>query len=407
MSDMSDSTATDWIISVDDHVIEHPNVWQDRIPKRYQEAAPHIVTDDLGEAWVYEGVRKPTEGLAAAAGRDKTEFTVKPLTYAEMRPGCYDPKARIDDMNLDGILASLCFPAFPRFCGQVFLEAKDKELALLCVQAYNDWMIDEWCGSAPGRFIPLTLIPLWDPELAACEIQRCAGNGARAFAFSENPPALGLPSLYDKGGYWDPVMSAADETGMVVCTHIGSSSQLPKTAPDMPLIVSIVLTPLNAMNNLVDWLFCGYLSRHSNLKLALSEGGIGWIPATLERAAYTLDRHRYWAATGDFNLAGEEGSGAITQEALDMDPIQVFRDHIYGCFIDDVFGAENIDAIGVNNVMVESDYPHTDSTWPHTQETIRKRLAGRSRDDVFKILQGNARRVFDFTPADPPSDAVR
>src|SRR5215218_1801086 len=115
---------TNWIISVDDHVIEPPNVWQDRVPKKFRDQAPKMVTDDRGEAWVYEGVRKATEGLAAAAGRDKTEFTVKPLTFSEMRPGCYDPKARIDDMNIDSVLASLCFPAFPRFCGQVFYEAK-------------------------------------------------------------------------------------------------------------------------------------------------------------------------------------------------------------------------------------------------------------------------------------------
>src|SRR5262249_49067034 len=153
----------------------------------------------------------------------------------EMRAGCYDPVARLADMNVDGVLASLCFPSFPRFCGQVFHETKDKELALLCVRAYNDWMIEEWCGSAPGRFIPLTLIPLWDPRLAVAEIERCKAKGASGFCFSEGPSALGLPSLYDAGRYWDPVLRAAEHTGMVVCTHIGSSSRMPTTAPDCPM----------------------------------------------------------------------------------------------------------------------------------------------------------------------------
>ena len=116
-------------------------------------------------------------------------------------------------MNRDGVLASLCFPSFPRFCGQAFTEAKDKVLGLLCVQAYNDWMLEDWCGAAPGRFIPLMIIPLWDPQLAVTEIERTAAKGGRAIAFSENPYPLGLPSIHDKSRYWDPVFAAAADHG--------------------------------------------------------------------------------------------------------------------------------------------------------------------------------------------------
>jgi predicted TIM-barrel fold metal-dependent hydrolase len=403
MSAIHPDFSLDWMISVDDHVIEPPNVWQDRVPAKYKERAPRIVNDDHGEAWMYDGVRKATEGLASAAGKDKTEFSPEPIRYTDMREGCYEPHARVADMLQDGVIGSLCFPSFPRFCGQVFLEAKDRDLALVCIQAYNDWMIDEWCGTVPGRLIPNTLIPLWDPVLAAAELERCAGKGARAFAFSENPARLGLPSLYDANKFWDPVLRTANDTGMVVCTHIGSSSQLPKTAPDSPLIASIVLTPMNAMSNLVDWLISGALTRFTDLKLALSEGGIGWIPYVLERASYTLDRQKYWAAKGNVSLHGEEEGGSVPEGLLDADVYQLFRDHVYGCFIDDIFGAENIDAVGVDNVMAESDYPHTDSNWPHSLEVISKRIAGRSDEDKWKILQGNARKLFRFTPAPPPA----
>ena len=118
-------------------------------------------------------------------------MTMSPITYDEMRPGCYEPKARLEDMDINWVEASLSFPTFPRFCGQTFLEAKDRELAEACVYAYNDWMVEEWCGDSGGRLIPLTLIPLWDADLAAAEVRRNAARGVRAVCFSEIPPHLG------------------------------------------------------------------------------------------------------------------------------------------------------------------------------------------------------------------------
>ncbi|MSX88767.1 MAG: amidohydrolase family protein, partial [Actinobacteria bacterium] len=230
----------DWMVSVDDHVLEPPTVWQDRVPARYRDVAPRLVTLDNGEFWAYEDRLVPTGGLAACAGKPReTFFTPNAITYADMLPGCYDVKARVEDMDTGNILASLCFPSFPRFCGQIFHEAKDKELALLCVQAYNDWMIDEWCASAPGRFIPLIIVPLWDPPSIAREIERCAAKGVTAVAFSENPEPLGLPTIHDLGRYWDPLMRAAEETGMVLCMHVGSSSQLPAICHDAPPLANI------------------------------------------------------------------------------------------------------------------------------------------------------------------------
>ena len=138
-------------------------------------------------------------------------MTMSPITYDEMRPGCYEPKARVADNDANWVEASLCFPTFPRFCGQTFLEAKDKELAEACVVAYNDFMVEEWCGDSGGKLIPLCIIPLWDAELAAAEVRRNAARGVRAVCFSEIPPHLGLPSIHS--GYWDPFFAACEETG--------------------------------------------------------------------------------------------------------------------------------------------------------------------------------------------------
>lgn len=401
------SNQLDWLISVDDHVLEPAGVWQDRVPQRFKEAAPRVIRDEQGETWVYEGKRLPTTGLMAAAGRTKDQFNPAAVSFEEMRPGCYDSKARLEDMDQDGVLASLCFPTFPRFCGQTFYEAKDRELGMLCVKAFNDFILDEWAAVAPGRYIPGIIIPLWDPPAGAAEIERCAAKGAKTVFFSENPSMLGLPSIHDKDHYWDPVFSACSEVGLPLSIHIGSSSKLPSTSPDCPLIVTVALVPMNAMVTCVDWLFSGNLERYPNLKICLSEGGIGWIPYALERCDYTLDRQGAWAAEGDFtwDLSGgtvesRGGSGGLKYSTI---PSQRFKEQVFGCFIDDIHGVDCIDLIGVDNIMIETDYPHTDSSWPHSIGTAHKRLAGRSDEDKYKILQGNAMRVYNFTPAEIPS----
>ena len=374
-------------------------------PSRARRAAPRLVSDDEGEAWIYDGRRFATFGLSATAGKDREEFSAEPITYEEMRPGCYDPIARVADMDRAGVLASLCFPSFPRFCGQTFFEADDRELAAVCVSAYNDWMIDEWCGSAPGRYIPQVIIPLWDPASAAAEVGRCAAKGARALTFSENPVRLGLPSIHHPSRYWDTVFKAAAEANVVVCMHIGSSSSIPTMSDEAPALVTYAWSfAAMASGTLCDWLFSSVFQRIPDLKIALSEGGIGWIPYFLERAEQVVDKQRFLAARGD--TIADIRTGALTRRAseIDFDNFDirtVFREHIFGCFIEDHAGLGSIDCIGVDNVMIEVDYPHSDSTWPNCIENARKQLASLSDDDAYKILRGNAERLFHFTPTVP------
>ena len=155
--------------------------------------------------------------------------------------------------------ASLCFPniAPVRFCGQGFLEAQDKQLAGLCVRAYNDWMLDEWCGPSGGRLIPLGLIPLWDADAAVAEVWRNAARGMKAVCFSEAPAHLGLPSMHT--GYWDRFFAACEETETVIMLHIGSSSRIPLPSTDAPPGEANVLLFGNATTAMVDWLYLGNL----------------------------------------------------------------------------------------------------------------------------------------------------
>lgn len=386
----------DWLISVDDHVLEPPNLWLDRLPAKDHDRAPHMEEENGLDFWVYDGKRFPHSGLSAVVGKAKEEFSPEPLPYREMRPGCYDAAARLEDMDRAGILASLCFPTVTRFCGQLFSEASDREFGFTCLQAYNDWMIEEWCGSAPGRYIPLVLIPLWDPPLAATELERCAAKGATTFAFSENFEPLGLPTIHDKDHYWDPVLAAANDLEMVVSMHVGSSSQLPQISRDAPFMANLTWGAARTSGTMLAWLFSGLFQRFPKLKIALSEGEIGWIPYFLERAEQVLDKQRHWVKKGA-RFQDHGGKGDLDLDTLDIRA--TFRDHIYGCFIDDRHGIASLGEIGEDNVMCETDYPHSDSTWPDSISVVKSQIGHLPEDVQYKILRGNAERLYRFTPA--------
>lgn len=392
----------DWMISVDDHIIEPGGVWQDRVPARYREAAPRLVTEhDGSEYWIYEDARVPTGGLNAAAGLPPEEMTADGYPYSAMRPGYYDARARLADMTEAGVLASLNFPSFPRFCGQRFAHAKDKDLALLCVRAYNDWMLDEWCATDPGRFIPLAIVPVWDVKLALAELHRVHGKGVRSICFSENFAPLGLPTIHT--GYWDPLLDAVNELGVVLSIHIGSSSTVHRISDDSPTMANFALGMVRPADCLMDWIFSGKFQHFAKLKIALSEGSIGWVPYVLERAEQVYRTQRHWVKKGIKNHLSPKGD---TDARIDHDAIDVYRDyreHFFGCVIDDATGLRMLDVIGEDNVMVESDYPHSDSTWPNSLRITRDRFdaAGLSPDVQYKLLRGNAERLYRFTPAPP------
>ena len=380
------------IISIDDHVIEPADVWQSRLPAKYRDVGPRVIQErgkmqfvggvfsyepsDEGELcdwWLYEDKRVPQTRLSAAAGFSREEVKVTGITYEEMRDGCYDPVARLADMDMNHTEAQMSFPSFPRFCGQTFMEAEDKELSDLCVKAYNDWMVEEWCAGSDGRLIPLTIVQLWDAELAAAEIHRNAERGVRAVCFSEIPPYLNLPSIHTD--YWEPFFRACEETGTVINMHIGSSSKMPSTSTDAPAAVGSTLTFGNAMSSMADWLFSGWLDRLPTLKLAYSEGQIGWIPYILARAANVWEENRAWGGFGD---------------KVPEPPSTYYYRQIYGCFFDDVYGLDNLEKVGVNNICFETDYPHSDSTWPHSKETAEKLMGHLPEDVIYKLMRGNA-----------------
>ena len=270
------------LVSVDDHVVEPPDMFDGHLPAKYKDAAPRVIQTDGGDdVWTYEGAILPNIGLNAVAGKPPEEYGIEPTSFAEMRKGCWDIDQRIADMDANGVLGSMCFPSFPQFCGQLFSRSQDKDVALTMVRAYNDWHIDEWCGTHPGRFIPLSIPPIWDPNLMADEVRRVAKKGCRAITFSENPEKLGWPSYHSDT--WDPFWKAVSDEGTVVCLHIGSSSQLTITSVEAPINVMISLQPMNIVQAAADILWSRVMTEFPDVRFALSEGGIGWIPYFLER----------------------------------------------------------------------------------------------------------------------------
>ena len=385
------------IISVDDHVVEPPDLWTSRLPAKYKDRGPRVERDRarfrLGggtmsfekggnegewcDWWLYDDLVYPFPKLSAAVGFENLDIT--PVTFDEIRPGGWIQKDRLRDMDENHVEVSVCFPnVLPRFCGQTFLERDDKELSLLCVQAYNDWVIDEWCGGeGKGRLIPLAIVPLWDAELAAAEVHRCARKGCYAITFSENPYHLGLPSVHDKDRFWDPLLRACEETGTIMNMHIGSSSKMPSTSPDAPFAVSSTLTFSNSMGSLCDFILSGTFDRFPDLRIAYAEGQVGWMPYVIER----MDK-----------LWEERDSDSSFGVPVKERPSTYIPGHVWGCIFDDEVGLRNRDLIGMDQICFEVDYPHADSTFPRTKEVATQIVtaAGLSDEEIYKLFRGNA-----------------
>ncbi len=370
------------LISVDDHIIEPPDLFEGRLPSKFADQAPRIVRrDDGADVWRFGPVEVPNVALNAIAGRPKEEYGVEPQSLDEIRPGCWQVDERIKDMDACGVLASMNFPSFPGFAARLFA-VDDIEFSVALVQAYNDWHIDEWCAAHPGRFIPMALPMIWDAELCAAEVRRVSKKGCHSLTFTENPAALGYPSFHDP--FWNPLWEALIETNTVLSIHLGSSGQLTFPAPDSPPDVMITLQPMNIQSAAADLLWSRTLKEYKDLRIALSEGGTGWIPYFLERADRTYEMHSTWT--------GQDFGGEL--------PSDVFRRHFLTCFISDTTGVQQRHSIGIDNISWECDYPHSDSMWPTAPEQLASVMSGADvpNDEVAKITHENAMRWYSFDP---------
>ncbi len=374
------------VISTDDHVVEPPNVWQSRLPAHLRDSGPKMVSTGEADVWEIAGERYPISGLAAMAGRSFEDYTPKAIRLEDMRPGCYDSVARLEDMDEDGVDAQVLFGTIAGLAGGTFIDlaSKHAELALECIIAYNDWLASEWCAKDPGRLVPQAILPLWDPGASAEEVERAASIGHRGILIPAIPQAFGLPPLADDA--YTPVLDACSNTGLPVALHIGGSIARKQAAElaggltpgsGVPGETIVAITPLANFSVFANLIFSGIPERHPNVDFVSVESGIGWVPYFLERMDWTYTRHRFW-----------------TKSTLKDLPSNYFRRQMYATFLVDDTGIDALDAIGSKNVMWESDYPHTDTTWPNSKQIIEEHLGHLDAGVRHQVLAGNAQRVY-------------
>jgi predicted TIM-barrel fold metal-dependent hydrolase len=376
------------LVSVDDHVIEPPDVWETRLPAALRERGPRMQRTEKGEVWVIAGKRvRGIVGLGAMAGWRFEDYTPRNLSFQEIRRGCYDAKARLEDMDTDGVDAQVLFGTMVGFAGSVFIELarEDAELAHACVRAYNDWLASEWCAADPERLIPQCILPLWDLGAAHAELLRALALGHRAVLLPALPHALDLPALTDER--WEPILSTCSAAGVPVALHIAGSMANRELASMMGKGLEpgsgvagealVATAPLSNFGVLAALIFSGLPVRYPDLRLVSVEGGIGWVPYFLERMDWIYTRHRFW-----------------TQSKLLELPSHYFKRQMYATFIVDGAGIDALKQIGVGNVMWESDYPHSDTTWPNSRRYIEEQMGSLSEPERHQVVAGNAVRLY-------------
>jgi hypothetical protein len=366
------------ILSIDDHTVEPPDLYEHHVPEKYREHAPRLVRDDNGkDHWIFEGKDVATVGLNATVGWPKEDWGMDASSIAEMRPGVYLVDERIRDMDRNGVLASMCFPSMPGFSGGRFYDATDKDLALVMLKAYNDWHVDEWCGSHPGRFIPLAIGPAWDMDATVAEVKRVA-LGVRALSMPEPPTSSGCPPTRASTG---SRCGGGQRRGCRSRLHIAGLDAI-NMGPDFSIDNFMVLATQVSKRAPRTSSGARPRGKFPNLKFAFSEGGTaGPVPHGPDRRHYQNQRH-----TG--------------QDFGDKLPSEVFREHSLACFISDPTSLKLYKEIGIDIIAFETDYPHSDSLWPDAPELLLEQCdgAGMSDDDIDKVSWENVTRFCGYDP---------
>jgi uncharacterized protein len=375
----------DWVIDADAHVTEPADVWTERLPSKYAGDAPRLVRDEKSgwDVWkLGDGATIASVGHTATAGWPK-KFPSAPRNMDEVPAAAHDAGARLQYLDEVGIWAQVMYPNVGGFGNQAFLKMEDPQLQIECVRAYNDWMTD-WCAADPRRLLSVTATPFWDVDASVAEVERCAANGHRGVLFTGEPQRFELPYLGDP--HWDPLWAVAQDTNLPISFHIGggdiasgfSQGRIRAHGPGAAYVSTSVSLFLTNGAQIADLLTSGVLSRFPDLKFVSVESGIGFLPFILEAADYAY---------------GE--SSMPTDRPGEPKPSELFQRQVYGCYFFEELGLGRVvEAIGADNVLFETDYPHPICLFGNVRDKIETSLAGQPDDVRRKVLWDNAAALY-------------
>jgi len=373
-------SAKTFFISVDEHVQETPDVWTKQLSQsKWGDRIPHIERNSDGvERWVFDGRDIVLDGVADC-GAVMADRTKNPQRWSEVPVSVYDPKERLKAMDAAGVDYAVLYPTVAGSGGQTFGCIEDPELELACVQAYNDWLLEEW-ASASDRFIPQCITPLFPMEEVVKEIRRCVANGHRGVIYPSIPMELrDVPHINDS--VYDPLWASCQELNVPICFHAGASSgiQIPAYegySPTLAAAFQSIARPASSVSVLVNLLISKVLMRFPGLKVVLAESGLGW-------GAYLLEYT-------DFQAKGDQ----LPQNGFDLMPSELFKRQ---CYLVGWYDRESLrvrNYIGTENILWSTQFPLATSTWPRTQAALAKSFEGVAEGDKQRMLWENAAKLY-------------
>jgi predicted TIM-barrel fold metal-dependent hydrolase len=380
-SEIHDSSTRSYrLISGDSHVNEPPDLFVSRVPAALRDRVPRIERFPEGDAWIIEGASDPiTFGMNACAGQEPGERRGW-VRFEDIRPGGYDPAARLEEMDVDGVDAEVLYPT-PRLC-QGIVANPDADLHLAMVRAYNDWLSD-YVAHAPERFGGLVLLPNCDASAATTELHRVAGRPGIRGAVMGCYPNGTLEVTEDDDRVW----AALVERRLPVSIHVSLGRSMPEAhRSSLPGYGRFFDVP----NRIVQMIFSGMFDRFPELQLVCAEVDCGWVPYFKEQV------------DNNFRRLYTPGTSAVTGL-----PSEYVERNVSFTYVTDGVGVDNRHLIGVDRILWSSDYPHVSADWPHSWKTIQASFAGVCSADRRAILAGNAARLYGFnSPSSPRTTAM-
>ena len=367
------------VIDVDSHWTEPRDLWTSRAPAKLKDRALRVVRNDRGvEQWVVDRdmVMGPVGYCSIRPDGSKSQGMIAFDTYDEVHPGAVDVAPRLAYMDEHGLSIQIVYANVLGFAGNLVMRIEDEALRAFCSTAYND-AAAEMQAESGGRLVPQAMLPFWDIDLAVAELVRCHEElGLTGFTLTDATPHWNLPPLHD--AHWDPLWTTAQERGLPVNFHIGAGLVAPRIWGDYGSARNFAaLSTMAQMGNMVclsNLIFSGILDRFPSLQFVSVESGIGWLPFLIESLDYQFDEN------------------GVTD--LELRPPDYFRRQIYGSYWFEKDPQPVIEAIGADNLMFETDFPHATCLYPGVREHVRESLGHLEPAVQRKLLYETAARVY-------------